>query len=100
MHTVWHDVRYGIRVLVKSPGYTAAAVLTLALGIGINTTVFSFSMPFLFPPLPFADPDRVMMIWTANPTRGWNKTLASWPDVDDWKRRNQSFSDLARHRCP
>ena len=63
MHTVWQDLRYAFRALAKNPGFTAVAVLTLALGIGASTAVFSAVNPILFASLPYPHANRILSIW-------------------------------------
>ena len=88
--------RYAFRVLIKSPGFTAVAVLTLALGIGANTAIFSFVNAVLLRPLPFQEPAR--LIWIANIYEGGLSGVTSTVfNFLDWKKMNQSCSDLAAY---
>ncbi len=90
---LWRDLRYAGRVLRKQPGFTIAAVLTLALGIGATTAVFSVVKHVLLTPLPYAEPDRVGVIWSK--WRGFDKTWVSDAEVDDYRRRTTAFADVA-----
>ena len=89
------DVRYALRGLRRSPGFTAAAIATLALGIGANTAVFSIVRGVLLSPAGFPDADRLMALWEKNPKQGYEENPPSVPDVDDWRRENRSFERLA-----
>ncbi len=95
METLWHDIRYGALQLARSPGFTAVAELTLALGIGANTAIFSVANAVLLQPLPYKDPDRLVRLWESNPGRNWPFFSASAPNFDDWTKQNQSFESLA-----
>ncbi len=86
LDTVRQDLGYAIRVLRQNPGFTTAAILTLALGIGANTAIFSIVNAVLLRPLPFPDPDRLVMIFATNATTGNITDVASHPDYLDWAR--------------
>jgi putative ABC transport system permease protein len=89
------DLRYGFRMLRKNPGFTAVAVVTLALGIGANTAIFSIVHTVLLRPLSYPDPGRLVMVWEQNPHRGWYENIVSGANFLDWKRLNHVFADLA-----
>jgi putative ABC transport system permease protein len=82
METLWQDVRYGLRMLAKNPGFTTIAVLTLALGIGANTAIFSIVSAVLLEPLPYENGERLATAVRKNP--GLLRTVASYPDFTDW----------------
>jgi putative ABC transport system permease protein len=86
------DLRYGKRLLVKNPGFTLIAIVTLALGIGANTAIFSVVNAFLLRPLPYGDADRLVMVDSQH--RGQSIGV-SFPDYDDWRQQNNVFDDLA-----
>jgi putative ABC transport system permease protein len=87
------DVRYAARMLRKSPMFTVTAALTLALGVGANTAVFSVVNGVLLQRLPFRDPDRLAQLWESLPDA--DKIMVSYPDFLDWKARNRVFEDVA-----
>src|SRR5436190_9673206 len=89
MDTLIRDLRYGIRSLVKQPGFTAVAVLSIALGIGVNTTIFSFINAALFRPLPFAEPDHLVRVWDG--------MASSYPDYVAYRDETKVFSGLAAY---
>jgi putative ABC transport system permease protein len=87
------DILYGIRSLVRNPGFTAIAMITLSLGIGANTAIFSVVNAVLLRPLPFADPERIVWLWDTIPQLPTAPT--SLPEFLDWKEQNRSFEHLA-----
>lgn len=100
MKTLFQDIRYGLRMLGKSPGFTAVAAITLALGIGANTAIFSIVNAVLLRPLPYYQPDRLMAVAAisvhARPG-ATNENTVSYPDFFDWRSRNRSFEAIASY---
>jgi predicted permease len=92
----WQDVRYGVRTLRKSPGFAVIAILTLAIGIGANTALFSVVNGVLLNPLPYPQPDRLVALYAR--ANEFNKFSISYPNFLDWSRQNHSFSSLAAFR--
>jgi putative ABC transport system permease protein len=87
------DVRYGVRSLLKAPGFAAVAVLTLALGIGANSAIFSFVDGVLLKPLPYPDPERILLLWEKPPGGGNN--VVSAMNFLDWRSQSSSFTGVA-----
>src|SRR5579859_1630819 len=92
-----NDIRFAVRQLLKSPGFTIVAVLTVGLGIGANTTIFSLVTAVLLRPLPFREPNR--LVWIAYPDLGGEgiPSLTRQANFRDWGKLNQSFEDLAAY---
>lgn len=89
------DLSYALRQLRKSPGFTVVAVITLALGIGANTAIFSVVNAVLFRPLPYPNADQLVMLWEQNPHRGWFENIVSGENFLDWEKQNQVFAGVA-----
>jgi predicted permease len=96
MMNFWQDVRFGLRVLLKNPAFTAIAVLTLALGIGANTALFSVVNGVLLNPLPFPNPDQLISLY--GKTAQFDQGSISYPNFLDWQKDNHSFSSLGAFR--
>jgi putative ABC transport system permease protein len=92
---LFRDLRYAARALLRSPMFTTAAVLTIALGVGVNTAIFSVVNAVMLQPLPFGDPERLVRIHESNPERGWPEFSASDPNFLDWRAQATSWDALA-----
>ena len=95
MRTLLQDVRYGLRVLWQKPGFTAVAVLTLALGIGANTADFSLVSAVLVRPLKYREAERLVMVWESAPAAGFARDDVAPANYADWKAQNRVFEDVA-----
>src|SRR5687767_10325180 len=95
MKTLWQDVRYSTRMLLKHPAYTLIAVITLALGIGANAAIFSIVNDVLLRSLPFQEPDRIVTLWENNTKENIARDDASPANFLDWRERQQVFSAIA-----
>jgi predicted permease len=92
----WQDVRYGLRLLAKNPGFTAVAVLTLALGIGANSALFSVVNGVLLNPLPFPNPEEIYVVYSSSAS--FQHSSISYPNFLDWQKENHSFAALGGFR--
>ena len=91
------DLRYGARMLGKKPGFTLVAVLTLALGIGANTAIFSVVNAVLLNPMPYRAPDRLVEFWETNPLKSWTQATVAPANLFDWQKQSQSFDEIAAY---
>ncbi len=99
LEEVWQDLRYGGRMLWKNPGFTLVAVITLALGIGANTAIFSVVNAVLLRPLPFAEPERLVMVWLkGSEAAGGDRASLPVADLLDWRAQNRSFESVGAFR--
>lgn len=93
METLWHDIRFGVRMLCKSPRFTVVAILTLTLGIGANTAIFSIVNGVLLNPLPFPHAEQLVVLFASKPDFEYGSI--SFPNFQDWRKDNHSFSAMA-----
>src|SRR5512132_4148308 len=93
METLWQDLRYGTRMLAKSPGFTAVAVIALALGIGANTAIFSVVNAALLRALPYQDADKLVIVWEKS--RRNDQNVINPPNFIDSSEHNNVFTDMA-----
>jgi len=94
MDSIIKDIRYGVRGLLKRPGFTAIALVALALGIGANTAIFSLVHAVVIRPLPFPDPDRLVWVY-GNIRNGGSRASVSPPDFLDYRSQNKTFEQFA-----
>jgi putative ABC transport system permease protein len=92
---MFQDIRFGLRMLLKNPGFTTIAVLTLALGIGANTALFSVVNAVLLRPLPYQQPDRLVILWEQTPM---GEASVAYPNFVDWRERNKVFDQITAFR--
>ncbi len=97
LEEVWQDLRYGARMLLNRPGFTAVAVVTLALGIGANSAIFSVINALLLRQLPYSDADKLVQVWETDVKRGDNTMTASYPNFVDWRDQNHVFEQIAAY---
>jgi putative ABC transport system permease protein len=95
MDTFLNDIRYAVRNLLKRPAFTLVAAITLALGIGANTAIFSSVYALLLKPLPFPELDRVVAVWDSYPSKGVVRNEVAMANYLDWRAQNQSFEQVA-----
>src|SRR4051794_33560856 len=98
MDTLLNDLHYTIRMLIKRPGFTIIALITLALGIGANTSIFSVVNAVLLRPLPYSQPERIMQLWEVNLRTGDKDGSVSPQNFADWRDRNKSFESMSVYR--
>jgi len=91
------DLRFGVRMLAKQPGFAVVAILTLAVGIGATTAMLSVVQDVLIQPLPYANSDRIYAIWASSESTGQNQIAASGPDFVDYLEQNRSFAHIAEY---
>lgn len=97
MSALFQDIRFALRMLWKTPGFTAIAILSLALGIGANTAVFSVVNALLLKTLPYHDPSRIVLAWGVSPSEGIDRGQVSATDVADWSARNHVFAAVSTY---
>jgi predicted permease len=98
MGTMWQDLKYGWRMLRRSPGFAAVAILTLGIGIGANAAIFSVINTLLLRPLPFPDAQRIVFLWETDPNRSVTRGIATPAEFLDWTDQNRSFEALSAWR--
>src|SRR5437762_4358645 len=95
MDNLIRDVRFALRTMARKPAFTAVAIIIMALGIGANTAIFSLVRAVLLRPLPFANPDRLMLVWEDASFVGFPKNTPAPANYADWKAQNEVFEDMA-----
>src|SRR5262245_1772484 len=97
LETLLQDIRFGLRMLRKHPGFSFVAILTLALGIGMNTAIFSVVYSVLLRPLPYSAPEKLMAVYSMRPQMNSFRSVVSAPDFVDWRARNKVFDAMSAY---
>ena len=95
METLWQDLRFGVRLMLSKPGFALIAIVSLALGIGANTAIFSLVDAVLLRPLPFREPERLVIVWEDASSIGFPRNTPAPANYADWKSQNRVFEDMA-----
>jgi putative ABC transport system permease protein len=95
MENLLQDLRYGVRMFLNRPAFAAVIIITLALGIGANTSIFCIVHSLLIRPLPFKEPDRLVMIWESNLSKGVSQDLVAFANLADWRDQTQVFEEVS-----
>src|SRR5258708_14052562 len=96
METIWQDMRYGARMLIKAPGFSIVAIIALALDIGANTAIFSVVNAVLLRPLPYAEAERLIVPWGSK-SETQHHTVVSYPDFVHWQAQTQTLEHVAAY---
>src|ERR671920_721409 len=94
MGTLWQDLRYGARTLAKNKGFTLVSVLVLAVGIGANSAIFSVVNAVLLRPLPYPEPERLVVLWS-DKEGTQSHSVVSYPDLEDWRAQTRTLEDIS-----
>src|SRR5437016_4358093 len=97
METLLQDLRYALRLLIKKPGFTLVAVITLAVGIGLNSAIFSVVNALILRPLPYKDADRLVQLWSQDRRSGVANKVVSPADFLDWRKQAKSFESMSAY---
>ena len=100
MDGMLRDARHALRLLVRDPGFSVVAVLTIALGIGANVAIYSVVDAVLLQPLPYEQPERLVFVWGSEGGLKTGSNWNSWPDVEDFEARNEVFAEMASFSAP
>lgn len=97
LEALWQDIRYGVRKLVKSPGFTVVALIAIMLGVGTNSAIFSIVNTVLLRPLPYKSPDQLITVWSTAPGVGQSQLRTALPTINDWREQTKSFDGMAAY---
>jgi len=97
MNRILADLRYAVRNLSRTPAFAIVAILTLAIGIGANTAMFSVANAVLWRPLPYSHPDQLVQVWETNPLKHWTQNIVAPANLADWQKQNTVFSGMAAY---